>query len=162
LAILFRKEADFERIVIPHTAELLRFARRLSPDAGEDLVQETLLKAWRNFHQFRRDSNARAWLYRILMNASYERVRKVRVLPLELPPRAPGITIERLEVAEALDSLAVEHRVVLLLAAIDGFSCREISEILSVPIGTVMSRLSRARQSMREKLAPAVAHRDRQ
>jgi RNA polymerase sigma-70 factor (ECF subfamily) len=62
-------------------------------------------------------------------------------------------TIERLEVNQALDSLALEHRTVLLLGVVEGFTCREIAEILSIPIGTVMSRLSRARESFREKLS---------
>ncbi len=138
---------------MPEVPRLLRFARRLTKNApaAEDLVQETLLKAWRSFHQFR-EGNARAWLFRILLNAFYEQGRKTQALPIR--SAAPNTTIEKLEINQALESLPTDHRTVLLLGVVEGFTCREISEILAVPIGTVMSRLSRARQSLREKLAP--------
>ena len=147
---------------MPEAPRLLRFAARLTRNmpAAEDLVQETLLKAWRSFHQFRNGSNARAWLFRILINAFYGEGRKVRGAPEttlledQFPAGASSTMIERLEINQALDSLPLEHRTVLLLGVIEGFTCREVSEILSVPIGTVMSRLSRARQSLCEKLAP--------
>jgi RNA polymerase sigma-70 factor (ECF subfamily) len=155
-------QQDFERIVMPEAPRLLRFARRLTGDtpAAEDLVQETLLKAWRNLRQFREGSSARAWLYKILIHAFYAQGRKIRALPAtvplegRIPAGANSILIERLEVSQALDSLALEHRAVLLLGVVEGFTCHEISEILAVPMGTVMSRMSRARQSLREKLAP--------
>lgn len=144
---------------------MIRFARRLTGDTpgAEDLVQEALLLAWRNFRQFRDGSNVRAWLYRILVNAFYGQGRKIRaapaMVPLEdqSPAGANSGALERLEMNQALEALPEEHRTVLLLAVVEGFTCREVSEILSVPIGTVMSRLSRARQSLREKLAPALA-----
>jgi RNA polymerase sigma-70 factor (ECF subfamily) len=159
---LFRSQAEFERVVMPEAQRLLRFAVRLTGDtpAAEDLAQETLLKAWRSFHQFREGTSARAWLYRILMNAFYGQGRKVRaapaMVPLEdqIPEGANSAMIERLEVSQALDSLPLEHRTVLLLGVVEGFTCREVAEILAVPIGTVMSRMSRARQSLCEKLAP--------
>jgi RNA polymerase sigma-70 factor, ECF subfamily len=159
---LFQSQAEFERIVMPEAPRLLRFAARLTHDtaAAEDLAQETLLKAWRSFHQFRDGSNARAWLYRILVNAFYGEGRKVRGfqatarLEDRISPGASSAMIEKLEINQALDSLPLEHRTVLLLGVVEGFTCREVSEILSVPIGTVMSRLSRARQSLCEKLAP--------
>lgn len=69
-------------------------------------------------------------------------------------PAANSSLLEKLEMAQALDGLAEEHRAVLLLGVVEGFTCREVSEILSVPMGTVMSRLSRARNALREKLAP--------
>jgi RNA polymerase sigma-70 factor (ECF subfamily) len=159
---LFQSQAEFERIVMPEAPRLLRFAIRLThdPSAAEDLVQETLLKAWRSFHQFRDGTNARAWVYRILVNAFYGEGRKTRgaaataQLEDQVPAGANSAMIERLEIKQALDSLPLEHRTVLLLGVVEGFSCREVSEILSVPIGTVMSRLSRARRSLCEKLAP--------
>ena len=151
---------------MPEARGLLRFARRLTgaSPAAEDLVQETLLNAWRGFGKFQRGSNVRGWVYRILINAYYGQGRKARAAaPLPIP--ASLSTIEKLEIAEALDSLPVEQRAVMLLAAVEGFTCRDVSEILLIPIGTVMSRLSRARQSLREKLAPerrvaAAAHKD--
>jgi RNA polymerase sigma-70 factor, ECF subfamily len=155
---LFQSQSEFERIVMPEAPRLLRFARRLTGDSAgaEDLVQETLLNAWRSFHQFREGTSARAWLYRILVNAFYGQGRKIRTLlvPLESQTGGSGAMIERLEINQALDSLPLEHRTVLLLGVVEGFTCREVSEILSVPMGTVMSRLSRARRSLCEKLAP--------
>jgi RNA polymerase sigma-70 factor (ECF subfamily) len=154
---------DFERLMMPEAPRLLRFARRFTGDipGAEDLVQETLLKAWRSFRQFRDGTSPRAWLYRILVNSSHEHGRKARVAPVSLDDRIPAAAsstaIERLEMNQALDSLPLEHRTVLLLGVVEGFTCREMSEILQVPIGTVMSRMSRARQSLREKLSRGLA-----
>lgn len=144
---------------MPHARSLLRTARRLSPDnaAAEDLVQDALLLAWRSFHQLRADSNAQAWLFRILFNTWYGRGRKLRSSPVVVP-LADEISVmtprfdETMEVSRALDHIEIEHRTVLLLGVVEGFTCREIAEILSIPIGTVMSRLSRARQAMRALL----------
>jgi RNA polymerase sigma-70 factor, ECF subfamily len=160
---VFRPPQEFERIVMPEAPRMLRFARRLDTAGAEDLVQEALLSAWRNFHQFRDGSNVRAWLFRILVNAFYGQGRKIRAAPAMVPLEdqnpvgANSRTLERLEMNQALEALPLEYRTVLLLGVVEGFTCREVSEILSVPIGTVMSRLSRARQSLREKLAPALA-----
>jgi RNA polymerase sigma-70 factor (ECF subfamily) len=154
---VFQSPHEFERIVMPESPHLLRFALRLTRDtpAAEDLVQETLLRAWRSFHQFRTGTSARAWLYRILVNAFHEQARKIRA-PLVLAPfknlSVSSSTLEKLEMAQALDALPEDHRTVLLLGVVEGFTCREVSEILLVPIGTVMSRLSRAREALREKL----------
>lgn len=147
-----------------HSRSLLRVARRLTPSAAtaEDLVQDCLLLAWKNFHQLRPDTNARAWLFRILINAFYSQGRRLRRSPefIELTPaiKSPSPAVDQImEVSRALDSLHLDHRTVLLLSVVEGFTCAEISEILSVPIGTVMSRLSRARQTMRARLtAPPV------
>jgi len=133
--------------------------------AAEDLVQETLLRAWKSFGQFEPGTNARAWLFRILFNAFYAQGRKARTVPVLVPLESPGreaekhsavdfSLLESAAVLRALDELSADHRTVLLLAVAEGFTCREIAEILSLPIGTIMSRLSRARQAMREKLAP--------
>jgi RNA polymerase sigma-70 factor, ECF subfamily len=151
---VFRSQTEFERLVMPEAPHLLRFARRLSGGApgADDLVQETLLKAWRSFHQFKDSTNVRAWVFRILVNSFYEQGRKNRA-PSPIPVGDAPSAVERLEMAQALDSLPEEYRTALLLGVVEGFTCREMSEILSVPIGAVMSRLSRARQAMREKLA---------
>ena len=147
---------------MPHAPGLLRFARRLQYGgaAAEDLVQETLLLAWRGFRQLEKDSNAKSWLFRILINVSYGQGRKARSSP-ETVPLADHIgggsfTVERLEVRQAMAGLAADHRAVLLLTVVEGFTGREAAEILSVPIGTVMSRLSRARQALREVLTAGV------
>jgi RNA polymerase sigma-70 factor (ECF subfamily) len=152
------QQEQFEGIALPHLRSLLRVARRLTFDASaaEDLVQETMLLAWRGFHQFQAGTNARAWLFRILFNAFHARARK----PGFEPPPAEGSIQPRYqeaaEIAEALRVLPIEQRSVFLLAAVEGFTCREISGILNVPIGTVMSRLSRAREELRSILAPPV------
>jgi RNA polymerase sigma-70 factor, ECF subfamily len=155
-------QREFERIVMPEAPRLLRFARRLTGEtpAAEDLAQETLLKAWRSFHQFRAGTSAHAWLFRILVNQFYGQGRKIRAAPamvpleVQIPAGASSQGQAKLEMAEALSALPVDHRTVLLLGVVEGFTCREISEILSVPMGTVMSRLSRAREALREILAP--------
>lgn len=155
------RQAEFERVAIPQSGSLLRFACRLTNDraTAEDLVQETLLQAWRSFHQFEPASNIRAWLFRILVNTFYGQGRKNRLAPVIVPLSA-GIrsravsTDETLEVLDALDQLPSEQREVLLLGVVEGFTCSEVSKILSVPIGTIMSRLSRGRRALREKLNP--------
>jgi RNA polymerase sigma-70 factor (ECF subfamily) len=153
-----RSEAEFEQVAMPYARSLLRFALRLTRNsfAAEDLVQEALLLAWRGFHQLEGGTNARAWLFRILINAHHGQLRKTRAAfpTVELHPEVAAAPAQSdlLEVTQAVDRLAVDHRSVLLLSVVEGFTCREIAEILSVPMGTVMSRLSRAREAMRESL----------
>ena len=152
-------EAEFERVALCHSRSLLRVARRLTLNsaAAEDLVQDCLLLAWRNFHQLRPESNVRAWLFRILVNAFYSQTRRSRraahlIARFQTPEGFSPQLDMALEVSRALDSLHLDHRTVLLLGVVEGFTCSEMSEILSVPVGTIMSRLSRARQAMRAKL----------
>jgi RNA polymerase sigma-70 factor (ECF subfamily) len=154
---------------MPHSRSLLRVARRLTSDpaGAEDLVQETLLLAWRNFHQFRQGTDVRAWLFRILFNHFYAQARRKRSAPQTVSASAacseswadssadPSI-FESLDVARSLAALHVEHRTVLLLGIVEGFTCREMADILSVPLGTVMSRLSRAREALRAQLTCGV------
>jgi RNA polymerase sigma-70 factor, ECF subfamily len=162
---------EFERVAVPHSRSLLRVARRIAPDAAsaEDLVQETLLLAWRSFRQFQTGTNVRAWLFRILFNAFYAQGRKTRSSPVLISfenasrgaePESPSAfsMLDAAEMGRALSELSAEHRTVLLLAVVEGFTCREMAEILSLPIGTVMSRISRARQALRSRLAPAVSN----
>ena len=143
-------------------------ARRITRDASlaEDIVQETLLHAWRAFDQFERGTNARAWLFRILFNVFYGRGRKLRAGPILVTLNDKGVEtsksaqilfslIDAAALTQAFDQLSEEHRTVLLLGVVEGFTCREMAEILSVPIGTVMSRISRARQALRDRLEPA-------
>jgi RNA polymerase sigma-70 factor (ECF subfamily) len=159
-------EDEFERVAMCHSRSLLRVARRLTSNSSllaqsslaEDLVQECLLLAWKNFHQFQRGTNARAWLFRILFNAFYAEGRKLRRTPDLIQLRADARTIspaldEAMEISRALDGLPLDHRTVLILGVVEGLTCGEMAEVLSVPIGTVMSRLSRARQTMRTRLS---------
>jgi RNA polymerase sigma-70 factor (ECF subfamily) len=143
---------------MPHAPALLRFARRLysAGQAAEDLVQEALLLAWRGFHHFEKGTNEKAWLFRILINASHGHARKARtVRPIEQSTGASTL-LEQLEVRQALDGLTEEHRTVLLIAVVEGFTCNEVASILNLPLGTVMSRLSRARQSFRQAFTAGV------
>lgn len=152
---------------MPHTESLLRAALRLTQNApaAEDLVQETLLQGWRSFHQFERGTNCKAWLFRIMLNLSNKRRRKLQARPEllaldefeSLPlmasqcPATPA-QFTALEVFAALDALPCDHRTALVLAVVEGFTCKEIARMLDIPIGTVMSRLSRARVSLRQQL----------
>ena len=166
------RQGEFESIVLPQVAGLARVARRLTLDGSvaEDLVQDTLMLAWRSFHQFQSGSNLRAWLFRILMNAHYGRGRKLKREPQarsldereaahpnfpnedrDLPVVLPRI-LDSLSVRQGLDRLSEEHRAVLMLGVVEGLSCREMADVLEVPIGTVMSRISRARLALREQL----------
>jgi RNA polymerase sigma-70 factor (ECF subfamily) len=150
---------------MPHSRSLLRVARRLisDPAEAEDLVQDTLLLAWRNFRQFRTGTDARAWLFRILFNCFYTRARRKRTAPQTVSvsttgteawpePAAGSSVFESIDITRALAALPVEHRTVLLLGIVEGFTCQEMADILSVPLGTVMSRLSRARDALRSQL----------
>lgn len=162
------RQDKFERIAMPHTKSLLRVARRLAidPAAAEDAVQEALLHAWRGFDQFQEGTNARAWLFRILIHELYAQSRKLRsrprVEPFELRADKEASAfanlpfVEVADVNRALNGLSAEHRTVLLLAVVEGFTCREMAGILSLPMGTVMSRLSRARQAFRDRLEPSL------
>jgi RNA polymerase sigma-70 factor, ECF subfamily len=160
------RQGEFEQIAMPHSKSLLRVARRLASDpaTAEDLVQETFFRAWRSFDQFQAGTNMRAWLFRILFNAFYAQGRQISAAPILVSLDAPGRQMEpqcqpglslvdAAEVASALGELSAEHRTVLVLAVVEGFTCREMADILSLPIGTVMSRLSRGRQALRERLA---------
>lgn len=168
----------FEEMVRQHLDALYAAALRLTRNRAdaEDLLQETLLKAWRSFHTFEEGTNARAWLFRILMNAHIDRYRKSTREP-ELSDvedvgefylyskvqeseqlRASGDP-ERLlegimehEVREALESLPEHFRTVVILADLQGFSYKEIADILGIPVGTVMSRLFRGRRLLQKKL----------
>lgn len=141
---------------MPHLAALLRVARRLTPEptSAEDLVQETMLRAWRGFRGFQSGTNARAWLFRIMFNVFHGQGRRELRRPEVGSPGVRPMFQEAVEIAEALNALSLEQRTVLLLCVVEGFTCREAAGILDLPIGTVMSRLSRARQELRESLAP--------
>jgi RNA polymerase sigma-70 factor (ECF subfamily) len=151
------REQEFGEVALPQTRNLLRFARRLTSDsaAAEDLVQETMMRAWRGFDQFRGGTNARAWLFRILLNTFYGQGRKghLTLVPLGDTDRAGSHGgNSSFEITDALAKLPVDQRTVLMLGAVEGFTCREMAEMLHIPMGTVMSRLSRARQAMRVQL----------
>ena len=152
---------------MPHVRALLRTALRLcrKREPAEDLVQETMLRAWKAFGQYQPQTNCKAWLFAILINLWNEEHRKpwarheaAGAEEFEPEPQANGSTSEERvfmhEVLAWVDHLPEEQRSVLLLAVVEGLTLREIAGILQIPMGTVMSRLGRARAALRENLRP--------
>jgi RNA polymerase sigma factor (sigma-70 family) len=167
-----KKAESFEDLVLPQLASLYNHARWLVRDdaEAEDLVQETLIKALRAFESFHAGTNFRAWIFRIQKNTfltSRTAIAYMRTDFLEdqaqaeeladsgLSPEAHMMRLDHAALLQtALAELALPLREVVLLCDVEEFKYKEISEILGVPIGTVMSRLSRARQSLRNLLEP--------
>jgi len=160
------RREEFVRVAFAHFRELRRVAFRICEDreTAEDLVQETYLRAWRSFDRFALGTNCRAWLYRIFFNVHSEHRRTqgrkpivfslhhVKETTLSSETRTPSdLTLE--EVKVAFSELPEPYRIALVLADIEGMRYREIAEALDLPIGTVMSRLSRGRQMLRARLA---------
>ncbi len=167
---------EFEEVTLPHLDDLYATALRLTRDPrdAEDLVQDAYLRAYSYFHQFKRGTNARAWLFRILTNTfinHYRRSTKEREIIDRAESGSLGavffgrealtrfsspdrVVVDGLsdDVQRAIDELPVEFRMVVLLADLQDFSYREIASILDIPIGTVMSRLFRGRRLLRRKL----------
>jgi len=149
--------------ILEHIPRLRRYARALLGDrhAADDLVQDTLERAWNKFHLWRPGSDLRAWLFAIMHNVFVNQVRSKRseseTAMEELPVVAVRATqsdaLEIADVERALRALSDEQREVLVLVAIEQMTYDEVSRALAIPIGTVMSRLSRARERMRRLLA---------
>ncbi len=161
-----RARVAFESEMLVHLTEIYRAAMRLTRRAAEaeDLSQEVFLQAWKSFERFSPGTNGRAWLYKILWNVNQQRLRKRFPVLLgeeeqeRLADTLPAVEttpteVRDEEVAAALLALTPEHRTMLQMADVEEWSYKEIAGILGVPIGTVMSRLSRARGSLRAKLA---------
>jgi RNA polymerase sigma-70 factor (ECF subfamily) len=171
--------ARFEGLINQHLDGLYRSALRLTRNqaAAEDLVQEAMLKAWRSFHTFQEGTNIRAWLHRILMNAHfdnyrkhtrepevvdhedvgdfylYEKVREYAALGEAGNPETEVLNrMMEAEVREGLEALPLQFRAAVLLADVQGFTYKEIADILGIPVGTVMSRLSRGRHLLQRRL----------
>lgn len=150
------------RLIIEHIPRLRRYARALVGDRylADDLVQDTLERAWNKFYLWRPGSDLRAWLFTIMHNVFVNEARRRRYeieqLMEEVPPVAVRATqseqLELRDVDRALRGLPVEQREVVLLVAVEQFSYEEVSGALDIPIGTVMSRLSRGRARMRQLL----------
>ena len=151
--------------ILEHIPRLRRYARALLGDryAADDLVQDTLERAWNKYHLWRPGSDLRAWLFTIMHNVFVNQVRSKRSdiekTMEELPDVAVRATqsdsLEIADVERALRALPDEQREVLLLVAIEEMTYDEASRALAIPIGTVMSRLSRARERMRRLIAGA-------
>jgi len=166
------KVDSFEALAMPLFEQLYNFAHWLTQDReeAEDLVQETYAKALKGFSSFRLGTNFRAWMYRILRNTfltSRTGLKATMTIPLDPDEDGPELAVEhetpetllfersnRDLLQRAIDELPVYFREILLLCEVEEMSYQEISETLSIPIGTVMSRLSRARKTLRDRLRP--------
>ncbi|MBI4380565.1 MAG: sigma-70 family RNA polymerase sigma factor [candidate division NC10 bacterium] len=161
----------FEAVALPHLPLLYRIAYRLSSNRAdaEDLVQETFLKAYRAFHQFKEGTNAKAWLITILRHAHLDQVRKMSKEPPteawdEVEPRHVGSKLPAEEVETALEgsldgdvelalqALPPQQKLAVILADLEEMSYEQIARVLDCPVGTVRSRLHHGRALLRRSL----------
>lgn len=169
------KEHIFENEFLPHIHSIYNFAYRITfnEDDAKDLVQETYLKAFRFIDSFQQGTNAKAWLFRILKNSFINEFRKRSKEPAKVDyqevetyynsdevdqPITSDLRVEAIkekigdEVSVAINSLDIDFRTVIILCDLEGFTYEEMAKILDIPIGTVRSRLHRARNLLRDKL----------
>ena len=166
----------FDEEFMPHIDSMYNFALKLSMDEenAKDLVQDTYMKAFRFINSFQKGTNAKAWLFRILKNSFINEYRKKSKQPGKVDYQEVenfynsddvqhNITVDlraetmqnRIgdEITNALNTLAPDFRIVIILCDLEGFTYEEMSKILDIPIGTVRSRLHRARNLLKENLA---------
>jgi RNA polymerase sigma factor (sigma-70 family) len=171
-----QKQEVFDNEFMPHINSMYNFAYRLTfdEDDAKDLVQDTYLKAFRFIDSFQQGTNAKAWLFRILKNSFINDYRKKKKEPAKVDYQevetfynsedvdrqiTPDLRVESLqnlmgdEISNALNSLDVDFRTVIILCDLEGFKYDEMAKILDIPIGTVRSRLHRARNLLKEKLS---------
>ncbi|WKZ61725.1 MAG: sigma-70 family RNA polymerase sigma factor [Cyclobacteriaceae bacterium] len=170
------KAEIFDSEFMPHINSMHNFAYRLTfdEDDANDLVQDTYLKAFRFIDSFQKGTNAKAWLFRILKNSFINDYRKKSKEPAKVDYQdvetyynsddvdrqiTPDLRVESLqdmigdEISNALNALDVDFRTVIILADLEEFKYDEMAKILDIPIGTVRSRLHRARNLLKEKLS---------
>jgi RNA polymerase sigma-70 factor (ECF subfamily) len=157
--------------IIAHVPALRAFALSLArnPATADDLVQDTIVKAWANFDKFRPGTDLKAWLFSILRNTFFSQRRKLsREVPdpegyhaatLKVAPAHDG-RIAFAEFMAAFDTLSAEHREVLVLVGANGYSCKEAAAMMGVAVGTVKSRTNRARARLCELLGLTAADMD--
>ena len=170
-----KKGKIFEKEFLPHIDSMYNFAYRITfdEDDAKDLVQETYLKAFRFIDSFQEGTNAKAWLFRILKNSFINDFRKKSKEPAKVDYQevesfynsdevdetiTSDLRVEAVqemigdEVSNALNALAIDFRTVIILCDLEGFTYEEMAKILDIPIGTVRSRLHRARNLLKDKL----------
>ena len=170
-----KKQKDFNEEIIPHLDALYNFGLRLTsdPNDAEDLVQDTIVKAYRFFSSYEKGTNAKAWLFRILKNSYINNYRKKSKKPQEVDYDEVAtfyetIRAERTEssdledkmfrelidddISNALDEIPEDFRTVVLLCDVEEFTYEEIANMLDVPIGTIRSRLHRGRNLLKAQL----------
>jgi RNA polymerase sigma-70 factor (ECF subfamily) len=172
-------QAQFADLAMPFMSGLYAAALRMTrnPTDAEDLVQETYLRAYRGFGGFQEGTNLKAWLYKILTNTYiniyrakkrrpdmetlddvedfylYRRIGGLEAVDADRSPEAEVLdSIPETAVTEAVEALPEQFRMAVLLADVEGFSYKEIADIMDVPIGTVMSRLHRGRKQLQRRL----------
>ena len=156
----------FELEAMPHLSDIFRTAARILGDRAraEDVAQEVYLQAWKSFHRFESGTNCRAWLFKILFHCVNHHRRKWFRFPqlketeefLEANLTAPVPIPDQLtdqDILSALDRIPADFRAVILMVDVEEFAYKDAAEILSIPIGTIMSRLSRGRKLLREQLS---------
>lgn len=171
----FKKQQDFRTEMMPHLDALYNFALRLTTDPtdAEDLVQDTIVKAFRFFNSYEKGTNAKAWLFRILKNSYINNYRKKSKQPHQVDYDEVSTYYETVrseqsdttdmedimyremlddQVTRALEKLPEDFRTVVLLCDVEGFTYEEIANMLDVPIGTIRSRLHRGRNLLRTAL----------
>jgi RNA polymerase sigma-70 factor (ECF subfamily) len=157
--------SEINHLIEEHIPRLRRYARALAGDRvrADDLVQDTLERAWGKFHLWRRGSDLRAWLFSIMHNVYVNGVRKNSAVPMLLPLEDDALDVpvrasqedglHLRDVHVALARLPLEQREVLLLVGLEEMRYEEVAKVLDVPLGTVMSRLSRGRERLRQVMA---------
>jgi RNA polymerase sigma factor (sigma-70 family) len=169
------KSNIFDHEFMPHIDSMYNFGYRLTfdEDDAKDLVQDTYLKAYRFINSFEQGTNAKAWLFRILKNSFINEYRKKSKQPAKVDYQevetyynsesvdqsiTSDLRVDAVkdmigdEISNALNSLAVDFRTVIILCDLEGFTYEEMAKILDIPIGTVRSRLHRARNLLKDKL----------
>ncbi len=154
---------NMNAIITEQIPRLRRYARALTGDrtSADDLVQDTLERAWGKLHMWRRGSDMRAWMFSIMHNTFINHVRKNRLDTvsidedaLEVPTRSTQEDfLQMRDLASAIGKLAYEYREVILLIGLEQMSYEEVAKVLGIPLGTVMSRLSRGREKLRTIMA---------
>jgi RNA polymerase sigma-70 factor (ECF subfamily) len=174
-----KRKEEFEEVALPHLDALFNLALNLTRNRkdAEDLVQETYLRAYRFFDSYKKGTHVKAWLFRILRNTFINRYRAQKIRPDEVdfgkiettyeqmiestfikertPPSPEAIVMEGVldrEIEQAMERLPEEYRTVVLMALLEGMSYKDIASALSIPLGTVMSRLHRGRKMLQSQL----------